>query len=206
MAEVSGVLEVIEGTGADTEGPHAVLEATRALLRVATAADARMIGETLVRGLGGDFATSGAVRGSVIPADVSFGDGEPLLPSAPPASAARSLIERYLPPYLLDANHVLELNYRGERLAESASTDALTGLPNRRMIDRALGRLAGGDTVIILDLDHFQQVNDEFGHMMGDAVLRAFGNVLRIAARGRDLAGSAGVGTGACSLVVERGL
>jgi diguanylate cyclase (GGDEF)-like protein len=184
--------EPIEGTGSDGWVPAAVFEATRALLRVATAAEARTIGEKLVRGLGGGFASSGTESGSVIPADVSFGEGEPLLPAVPPASAARSLIERHLPPFLLDANHVLELNHRGERLAESASTDALTGLPNRRMIDRALGRLAGGDTVIILDLDHFKKVNDEFGHTMGDAVLRAFGGALRSAGRGRDVVGRFG--------------
>jgi hypothetical protein len=145
------------------------------LLRISTAAEARHVGEELVRGLGGDFVTARNESGSAIPVDVSFGDGEPLLPAAPIDSAARSLIERYLPPYLLDASHALELSMRGERLAESASTDALTGLPNRRMIDRALGRLAGGDTVIILDLDHFKAVNDDFGHSVGDTVLRTFG-------------------------------
>ena len=46
------------------------------------------------------------------------------------------------PLFLLDARHVLQLSGRNERLAESASTDLLTGLPNRRMLDRALGRLA----------------------------------------------------------------
>jgi diguanylate cyclase (GGDEF)-like protein len=184
--------ELVEETGADASVPGAVLEATRALLRASTAADAKQIGEELVRGLGGDLATSGTETAMVIPADISFGVGEPLLPAAPPGSAARSLIERHLPPYLLDANHVLELNLRGERLAESASTDALTGLPNRRMIDRALGRLAGGDAVVIVDLDHFKQVNDEFGHTTGDVVLRAFGRVLRGAARGRDVVGRFG--------------
>lgn len=184
--------EVVEGTGGDALVPGAVLEATRALLRVSTAADAKRIGEKLVRGLGGDFVTALTESGSVIPVDVSFGEGEPLLPAAALDSASRSLIELYLPPYLLDANHVLELNLRGERLAESASTDVLTGLPNRRMIDRALGRLAGGDTVIILDLDHFKAVNDDFGHSTGDVVLRAFGSVLRNAARGRDVVGRFG--------------
>ncbi|MEP7089123.1 MAG: diguanylate cyclase [Nocardioidaceae bacterium] len=184
--------EVVEEPGGSAWVPVVVLEATRALLRVSTAAEARQIGERLVRGLGGGFVTSRTESGSVIPADVSFGDGDPLLPEAPPGSAARSLVERYLPPYLLDANRVLELNQRGERLAVSASTDTLTGLPNRRMIDRALGRLAGGDAVVILDLDHFKLVNDEFGHTTGDVVLRAFGSVLRSAARGRDVVGRFG--------------
>jgi diguanylate cyclase (GGDEF)-like protein len=74
---------------------------------------------------------------------------------------------------------VLQLSERNERLAESASTDVLTGLLHRRMLDRALGRLSADDTVIVLDLDHFKRVNDNFGHAAGDEVLRVFGRVLR---------------------------
>jgi GGDEF domain-containing protein len=81
---------------------------------------------------------------------------------------------------------------RNERLAESASTDLLTGLPNRRMLDRALGRLSANDTVVMLDLDHFKQVNDNFGHAAGDEVLRVFGSVLRGTVRGRDTVGRFG--------------
>lgn len=64
-------------------------------------------------------------------------------------------------------------------LSKAANTDALTGLCNRRAFDRELaGLLAGPDLdpgcVAIFDLDHFKQVNDRFGHAVGDAVLRAF--------------------------------
>ncbi len=172
--------------------PLPVLEATRALLRVVTAADARRTAEDLVRGLGGEFETSNTESSSVIPADLSFGDGEPLLAAASLGGAARALLDRYLTPFLLDASHVLELSGRTERLAESASTDVLTGLPNRRMIDRALGRITSSDTVIIVDLDHFKHINDEFGHAAGDEVLRAFGRVLRGTVRGRDVVGRFG--------------
>jgi diguanylate cyclase (GGDEF)-like protein len=79
------------------------------------------------------------------------------------------------------------LSERGRGLAEDASTDVLTGLPNRRMLARALGRLTADDTVILLDLDHFTRVNDELGHAAGDDVLRMFGMVLRATVRGRDL-------------------
>jgi len=110
----------------------------------------------------------------------------------PLGSTARALLDRHLASFLLDARHVLQLSGRNERLAESASTDKLTGLPNRRMLDRALGRLAAGDTVIMLDLDHFKQVNDTLGHAPGDEVLRAFGRVLRSTVRGRDTVGRFG--------------
>jgi diguanylate cyclase (GGDEF)-like protein len=172
--------------------PSAVHEATRSLFRVRAAGDARHVAEQLVRELGGWLVSAGTDDPCVIPVDLSFGDGEPLLPAAPPGSTARELLERHLPPFLLDARHVLELSGRNERLAESASTDLLTGLPNRRMLDRALGRLSTDDTVIMLDLDHFKQVNDSLGHAGGDEVLRAFGRVLRGTVRGRDIVGRFG--------------
>ena len=172
--------------------PGAVHEATRSLLRLRTGGDARRVAEHLVRELGGQLVPAGTDDLSVIPVDVSFGDGEPLLAAAAPGSAARALLERHLAPFLLDARQVLQLSGRNERLAESASTDLLTGLANRRMLDRALGRLSADDTVIMLDLDHFKQVNDKFGHAAGDEVLRVFGSVLRGTVRGRETVGRFG--------------
>jgi diguanylate cyclase (GGDEF)-like protein len=60
------------------------------------------------------------------------------------------------------------------------------------MLDRALGRLSADDTVIMLDLDCFKQINDNFGHAAGDEVLRTFGRVLRRTVRGRDTVGRFG--------------
>ena len=172
--------------------PGAVYEATRSLLRVRTGGDARRIAEHLVRELGGWLVAAETDDPDALPVDVSFGDGEPLLPAAPRGSAARALLERYMAPFQFDARHVLQLSGRTERLAESASTDLLTDLPNRRMLNRALGRLSAEDTVIMLDLDHFKQVNDNFGHAAGDEVLRVFGRVLRGTVRGRDMVGRLG--------------
>jgi diguanylate cyclase (GGDEF)-like protein len=172
--------------------PGAVLEATRSLFRLRTADDARRVAEHLVGELGGQLVPAGTDGPDVIPVDVSFGDGEPLLPAAAPGSAARALLERHLATFLLDARLVLQLSGRNERLAESASTDLLTGLPNRRMLERALGRLSADDTVIMLDLDHFKHINDTFGHAAGDAVLRVFGHVLGGTVRGRDIVGRFG--------------
>jgi len=178
--------------GTPAEVPEAVHEATRSLLRLRGAADARRAAEDLVRGLGGFLVTPDTAGTSAMLADVSFGSGEPVLVDAPLESRARALLDRYLTTFLLDARHALELSGRAERLAESASTDALTGLSNRRMLDRALGRLTDDDVVILLDLDHFKKVNDGFGHAAGDEVLRVFGRVLRSTARGRDFVGRFG--------------
>jgi len=179
-------------TGSRKLVPAVVLDATRELFGVRTEADARRIGEDLVHSLGGTLVSAGRSDANAIPSDVSFGDGEPRLPSAPPGSAARALLDRHLATFLLDARRALETSQQPERLAEYASTDVLTGLPNRRMLSRALGRLTEDDAVIMLDLDHFKRVNDDLGHAAGDEVLRAFGTVLRATVRGRDIVGRFG--------------
>lgn len=68
------------------------------------------------------------------------------------------------------------------RLEMLASQDGLTGLANRRQLDR-LTDAAWSDAVanrasfalLMLDVDHFKQYNDHYGHPAGDEVLRAFG-------------------------------
>jgi diguanylate cyclase (GGDEF)-like protein len=65
-----------------------------------------------------------------------------------------------------------------------ASTDVLTGLWNRRQFETELVTLEPGDAVALLDLDHFKAVNDTHGHLTGDGVIRAFGEMLnRVAGR-----------------------
>jgi diguanylate cyclase (GGDEF)-like protein len=169
-----------------------VLDATRGLLRVRDPSDARRLAEEVVRALGGELVPADRDDRDVIPADVSFGAGAPALPAAPPGSIARALLERHLPAFLHDARRALELAGRTERLLEDASIDPLTGLPNRRMVGRALGRLTAQDAVILIDLDHFKAVNDDHGHAAGDQVLRAFGQTLQATARGRDTVGRLG--------------
>ena len=64
------------------------------------------------------------------------------------------------------------------RALSEAMTDPLTGLGNRRAAERALQSLRAGDSVAVIDLDHFKQVNDQLGHARGDAVLAEFGSFL----------------------------
>ena len=179
-------------TGSFVAVPTAVLDATRSLLWITSASDARALAEGLVRDLGGVVVPAGTDRSDAIPADLSFGDGAPSVATATPGSPARALLDHHLPTFLADARQVLELSGRTERLAEAATSDVLTTLPNRRMIERALGRLSAADTVVMIDLDHFKRINDELGHAAGDDTLRAFGRALHSTARERDFVGRYG--------------
>lgn len=80
-------------------------------------------------------------------------------------------------------------------LREQATQDALTGLANRRHLNDTLPSLLAlalreraALTVVVIDLDHFKQVNDEHGHPVGDRVLAAFGRLLREQLRSSDQA------------------
>jgi len=59
-----------------------------------------------------------------------------------------------------------------------AFSDELTGLPSRRALTDALMRLPEHYTIAMIDIDHFKQLNDEFGHAAGDQVLRLIGSTL----------------------------
>jgi len=76
-----------------------------------------------------------------------------------------------------------------QNLLDYSERDALTGLLNRKTFEEQLARLSGGaadddpDTprqwLAVIDIDHFKQVNDRFGHLFGDEVLILVANVLR---------------------------
>ncbi|WP_246204990.1 GGDEF domain-containing protein [Altericroceibacterium indicum] len=62
----------------------------------------------------------------------------------------------------------------------NAERDLLTGLLNRAAFDKiASEESKSGDALILCDLDHFKQVNDQFGHLAGDEVLRNFASILQ---------------------------
>ena len=77
---------------------------------------------------------------------------------------------------------------------ELASFDPLTGLNNRRFLERHLARLIDDArarcsplALMIVDIDHFKRVNDTFGHDVGDEILKAFSQRLRAVIRAGDL-------------------
>jgi diguanylate cyclase (GGDEF)-like protein len=81
-----------------------------------------------------------------------------------------------------------------QKVEIDAATDALTGHWNRRALDDVLKqqverRAASGRpfSILMLDIDFFKNINDEFGHMVGDDVLRAFAQRLREFLRSADV-------------------
>jgi diguanylate cyclase len=76
---------------------------------------------------------------------------------------------------------------RTEDLSQQADTDPLTGLANRRTLQRELMAMKPGDIVVVLDVDHFKQVNDTRGHDGGDLVLVDLAATLTSVVRGGDL-------------------
>ena len=82
-----------------------------------------------------------------------------------------------------------------EELREQAVRDTLTGLYNRRFLEESLARelyiAQRRNTplcVALLDIDHFKQINDNFGHGSGDALLREVGIILSENLRKSDIA------------------
>jgi len=88
-----------------------------------------------------------------------------------------------------------ELRERLQVAEESATTDGATGLMNRRAFDERIAEAMAGSSrhreplaLAMLDVDHFKQVNDTFGHVGGDRVLLYFARALHRAIRAGDQA------------------
>jgi len=84
------------------------------------------------------------------------------------------------------------------RAQSEALLDSLTGLKNRRGLERAIEDLSRdasgllGSALLLADIDHFKTVNDTYGHVLGDKVIRAVAHVLRSSIKGRDIAARLG--------------
>jgi diguanylate cyclase (GGDEF)-like protein len=103
----------------------------------------------------------------------------------------------YLVKPIIGAELVARIRTRLERFRlhqALAENDSLTGVSNRRRSRESLGQLLRMAErfdqplcLAELDLDHFKQVNDRYGHAAGDAVLRRLGELLTLAFRGEDV-------------------
>lgn len=95
--------------------------------------------------------------------------------------------------------HQLRQRILQEMLWNQANRDALTSLPNRRSIIKSLERHSMSCAqrgqplgVLMIDLDYFKQINDQFGHDGGDAVLREVAERMKTSIRTTDVVGRFG--------------
>jgi diguanylate cyclase (GGDEF)-like protein len=95
---------------------------------------------------------------------------------------------------IIAASFAQTVDAAAQRLTSLASTDMLTGMLNRRrMSDHLQKELAHARaqnhplSVMLLDIDHFKFINDEYGHARGDHVIIAVGEILRANMRQQDL-------------------
>ena len=122
------------------------------------------------------------------------------------------LYPRFIAPHPLNFAHLMMLNaslvlgtmgfllahrdVAEQALVRLASLDTLTGLLNRRewmgRADQALKTAGEPGVLMMLDLDHFKQINDKRGHPVGDEVLKLTGETLRAVLRSSDLVGRYG--------------
>jgi len=131
------------------------------------------------------------------------------LSSSPPVPASTSVIGNLLidtrqmqgaigslSQQLEESQHKIELlREEVEKAREDALSDGLTGLTNRRGFDLALasGIASAGEqgqtlSLLMTDIDHFKQVNDTYGHLFGDKVIRAVAKTLKENIKGKDTA------------------
>ena len=96
-------------------------------------------------------------------------------------------------------NKVKSLEKELEKLKEDSKTDFLTKLYNKRALDEFMKaqeaefkRYNRNFAVVMFDLDFFKKVNDNYGHEAGDAVLSAFGKILKSESRSVDIVGRFG--------------
>lgn len=139
--------------------------------------------------------------GSLVPAEVvaSFLLDEAGTPVALLGIARNNAERRAAEAQLREANERLrqqlkEIGKLQEALQEQAIRDSLTGCFNRRYLDETLerelwrARREGYPlAVVILDLDHFKQINDTYGHLAGDEALRVLAERLRADIRHEDV-------------------
>jgi diguanylate cyclase len=91
--------------------------------------------------------------------------------------------EQFLSQLQSAQSEIKTLRDKLERAQLAATLDGLTELLNRaaftRLLEQALGKRSRRVALVMLDIDHFKQFNDQYGHPLGDRVLQHVGQVLR---------------------------
>lgn len=95
---------------------------------------------------------------------------------------------------LQSAQAISDMQHNLEAARKEALTDALTGVANRKAFDDEIKRIAQDAkdsgtafSLLMVDIDHFKSFNDNFGHQVGDQVLRLVAKTLVDGVKGRDI-------------------
>jgi diguanylate cyclase (GGDEF)-like protein len=95
---------------------------------------------------------------------------------------------------LVALRHIMWQSLQIKTHQAEAHVDPLTGLANRRAFDQELSRRlaqhhrhGASCCLLIIDIDHFKPFNDEFGHLLGDAILKEVADTLKTRAREMDI-------------------
>jgi diguanylate cyclase (GGDEF)-like protein len=130
-----------------------------------------------------------------LPVRESGGDGGVLQMLISEGEQACIMAQRpYIDAYLRETGSVIETKRQLRHLRESSLRDPLTGLYNRRFLTEfentlvaTLQRRLTHAVILMVDLDYFKQVNDNYGHVSGDKVLKEMAWVMQQSVRGSDL-------------------
>jgi diguanylate cyclase len=178
-AELAAFRFWLGGPGALAGAASVLLAGLTAVLLLRRPVPLRRTGPILVRGLA--VYVAGALPLWAVP-----DSGWALLKLAGAPLVLSQLAATALIKVILQAR--LEAVRREQEVSILARTDELTGLHNVRAMHQVLGARSGQkpDCLLLLDLDHFKQVNDTYGHAAGDLVLQQCARVLREAVREQD--------------------
>ena len=171
--------------------------------------DLCLVDYQLPDGHGIDFAEMVKQAGRVVPCILVTGfGGESLAAEAfrrgfydylPKHELSRAVLPRSIWNALERARMLSEIEEATRRITDLSARDKVTGLWNRHRLDERLAeeftrsrRYKAPVTICICDLDHFKQVNDSFGHAIGDQVLRTTAELMKAALRQTDFLGRYG--------------
>lgn len=126
----------------------------------------------------------------------SQGDLQDVVKMAAESTNQMMVQSNQLEEMLKQSNEMMEELKRDlEHVRREAMTDGLTGLANRKAFDGEIDRVMqevggrnGAFTLLMLDIDHFKSFNDNFGHQVGDQVLRLVARTLKDSIKGKDFA------------------
>ncbi len=107
-------------------------------------------------------------------------------------SVHATLLDEHKEMYVVTLNDVTQIHQAKEQFRHDALTDKLTGVSNRTKFDAVLDSAIASSadnvfTMAMIDIDHFKQINDDFGHVQGDRVLKELALLIESNIRSEDL-------------------